>query len=314
MNRTALIDGDSFLYRAGFAVEKTKYLVECGDIGYYHFDTGKEAKEVSAKYNGGLIWSRKELGSVQDAVSILDGMIRKALDGSKCSDCHIYLTPATGNFRDSICTLRRYKGDRPSRPVYYSDLREHLLFTHRAIVARGEEADDQISWVARQYYRLQGREYVIIGVDKDLMQIPGDHYNWVENETKNLSDDEAKLWYWAQVLAGDSGDNVGGCWGLGLAKASKFLVQCNGLNDDEMWPKIVRKYKDSQKLPDCPYADKEASDVALETARLVRLRQMMNEPLWTPNLKKGIDKDVKESSSCVVDAGGRESQTPQSQA
>jgi 5'-3' exonuclease len=136
----------------------------------------------------------------------------------------------------------------------------------------------------------------------------------VDDESKNLSDDEAKLWYWAQVLAGDPGDNVSGCWGLGLAKASKFLVQCNGLNDDEMWPKIVRKYKDSQKLEDCPYKDKDAASVALETARLIRLRQEMNEPLWTPKLRKEKDavpprrEDAtkEESSSCAGGAGVRE--------
>lgn len=312
MTKTALIDGDSFLYRAGFAVEKTKYLVSWTDID----DGSSRCKEMDnamlakagAAASDGVIWSRKELGNVQDAVAILDGMIRKALDGAKCSDCHIYLTPATGNFRDGVSTLRKYKGDRVTRPVYYPDLREYMVSTLRAVVARGEEADDQISWVAREYFRNQGRDYCVVGVDKDLMQIPGDHYNWVDNETTSISDDEARLWYWAQVLAGDPGDNIGGCWGLGLKKASNFLVQCNSLSDDEIWPKVVRKYKESQKLEDCPYKDRGAEEVALETARLIRLRQTMNEPLWTPKISKdkGI---VKEESKSAGNAADSESTT-----
>lgn len=297
MTRTALIDGDSFLYRAGFAVEKTKYLVASGGF-HTPFDSMKEVTTyVKSSEKESVVWSRKEMGALEDARAVLDGMLRKVQDATKCYDYNIYLTPSTGNFRDSVGTLKRYKGDRPSRPVFYSDLREHMVTAHRAIVARGEEADDMISWVARQYFRNQSREYIIVSSDKDLMQIPGDHYDWVKNEFKNLSEDEARLWYWAQVLAGDPGDNVGGCWGLGLAQASKFLVQCNGLDDGEMWPKIVRKYKDSQKLPDCPYKDKGAADVALETARLVRLRQVSDEELWTPKLKRGKDAQKEQSNS-----------------
>lgn len=293
MDKFALIDGDSFLYRAGFAVEKTKYLVEekaveslggSGEYltGYREVNSAKEAKEAKPVQ----IWTRKELGTLADAVAVLDGMIRKAIDAVGYKDYYLYLTPSTGNFRDAIGTIRKYKGNRDtsSRPFYYPDLREHLLAAHQAIVARGEEADDQISWVARKFYKEQ-REFVIIGIDKDLLQIPGRHYNWVDDEHKELSEDEARLFYWAQVLAGDSGDNVPGCYGLGLKKAEHFLVQCNGFSDASMWPKIVRKFRDSQRLADCPYKELDAEQVALETARLVRLRQEVNEPLWNPPQK-----------------------------
>lgn len=297
--KIALIDGDSFLYRAGFSVEKTKYLVQFSETSFQEVSTAKEAKAC----NGKEIWSRKELGTLEDALANLNAMIRRAVDGSRCTSSHIYLTPTTGNFRDVVATLRKYKGERPARPVYYPDLREYVVSSLGAVIARGEEADDQISWVAREYFRNQGRDYCIVGVDKDLMQIPGDHYDWVEDEHKSLSDDEARLWYWAQVLAGDSGDNIGGCWGLGLKKASNFLVQCNGLSDDEMWPKVVRKYRESQKLEDCPYKDRGAEEVALETAQLVRLRQVMNEPLWKPRItgSKGIAKDESKSAGSATE-------------
>jgi len=283
VDNVALIDGDSFLYRAGFAVERTKYLVTWKEHGDHvvcaEFDSAVEAKKV----DGGTIWTRKELGTLADAVAVLEALLKDAIDATGFKDYFVYLSPSTGNFRDSLGTLRKYKGNRDgaSRPVYYPDLREYLLTKHNAIVARGEEADDQISWVARKWYK-EGRNYCIVGIDKDLKQIPGRHYDWVNKEHFTLTEDEARLLYWAQVLSGDSGDNVAGCWKLGPTKAERFLLECDEFSDAAMWPKILRKYKESQKHADCPYKDIDHSLVALETARLIRLRQEVNEPLWTP--------------------------------
>jgi len=291
MTKIALIDGDSFLYRAGFSVEKTKYLVESFSDGLGtelkapEYSYAPDSKEASARAEAlkGVIWTRKEVGSVNDAVAVLDSMIKKALKAIDCETYFLYLSPSTGNFRDSIGTIRKYKGNRDglSRPVYYTDLREHLGTVHQAIVARGEEADDQISWVARKW-REQHRDYTIVGIDKDLKQIPGKHYDWVEDKHVEVNEEEARIYYWAQVLAGDSGDNVVGCWKMGLRKAENFLLSCDDFSDEAMWPKIVRKFKESQKLEGCPYKDLEAAEVALETIRLIRLRRTMNERLWEP--------------------------------
>ena len=293
MDNVALIDGDSFLYRAGFAVEKTRYLVVDEVDLFERRDSAKEAKEVKSKHGVPEIWTRKELGSLEDAVAVLEHMLKEAIDATGYTDSFIYLSPSTGNFRDTLGTIRKYKGNRDNqqRPTYYGDLREHLLTMHHAIIARGEEADDQISWVARKWHKEQ-RNYCIVGIDKDLKQIPGKHYDWVNKEHFEITEDEARLYYWAQVLAGDPGDNIAGCWGLGPKKAENFLLECDGLGDDVMWPKVVAKYRSSQRLRDCPYANLPAEDVALETARLIRLRQEVNEPLWTPPSQQGKEDEA----------------------
>lgn len=289
MTKTALIDGDSFLYRAGFAVEKTKYLVHCPEFSedpWQYADTKKQADALAVSTDNTVIWTRKEVGNLNDALAILDSMLRGALEKTRCSSHFLYLSPSTGNFRDSIATLRRYKGNRDStsRPVYYSDLREYLLSVRSAIVPRGQEADDQISWVSRMY-TANGNDHVIIGIDKDLKQIPGEHYNWVKDEHETITNDEATLNFWEQVLAGDEGDNVGGCYGLGEKGARKILSRCHKLSDEDIWPKVVRRYEESQRKEGCPYANLDAEEVALETARLVRLRQLPEEPLWVPKTK-----------------------------
>lgn len=303
MDNVALVDGDSFLYRAGFAVEKTKYLVRREDGYNILCDTAAQVKEIKKETD--TVWTRKELGSLEDAVAVLESMLKEAIDATGYKDSFIYLSPSTGNFRDALGTIRKYKGNRDSssRPVYYSDLREHMVAVHHAIVARGEEADDQISWVARKWYKEQ-RNYTIVGIDKDLKQIPGKHYDWVEKEHFEITEDEAKLYHWAQVLSGDSGDNIGGCWGLGPRKAENFLLECDSFDEDKIWPKIVRKYRESQKVKDCPYRDLDAEAVALETVRLIRLRQEVNEPLWTPPTEQG-----KEDEAATRFKAGRQDHT-----
>lgn len=286
--KTALVDGDSFIYEAGFSVEKTKYLVQTSGYDFKEFDSAKEAKEYAGTgESAGVIWNRKELGTLEQAKLNLDYRINRAIERSGAGNQFVYISSTSPTFRDSVATIRKYKGNRDAsgRPSYYSDLREHMVARWHAILCTGEEADDRISWVARQRHQHYGIDStVVVGIDKDLWQIPGDHYDWKTDEIKNFSDDEARLWYWAQVLAGDSGDNVLGCWKLGIKSARAFLSQCNGLSDEAMWPKIVRKYRDSQKLPECPYATLDPEAVALEQARLVRLRHVVDEALWAPSV------------------------------
>jgi len=310
--RCALIDGDSFLYRAAFAVEKTRYLLERRDAnGNPTFTKFDKKGQIGDLQEGDTLWMRKEIGTLEDAIGVLNSMIRKAYDNVRWSIKFVYLSPSVGNFRDVVATLKRYKGNRDglSRPVYYGDLREYLTTAYGAIITRNEEADDQISWFARGCDE-KGIEPIIVGIDKDLDQIPGEHYNWVEEKTYFVTEDEAKLNFWQQVLSGDPGDNIGGCWELGEKRAKRFLSQCHSLSDEAMWPKIVKKYEESKKIEGCPYKDKNAEEVALETARLVRLRQKSDEKLWTPKLEEQGDRTIgKKAEGSAQSAEGKDTQT-----
>jgi len=298
MAKYVLIDGDSFVYRAGFSVEKTKYLVEHQGLRLTHCDTKAQA-DAAVESGGGWIWSRREVGSLDQAIGTLNALLQKAIKGAGGSgdtSPFIYLSPTGGTFRDSIATIRKYKGNRDThkRPVYYPDLREYCVNTLGAMVAVSEEADDRISWTAREMHN-QGKEVVIIGNDKDLVQIPGTHYNLEWEDTITVTEDEARIWFWCQVLSGDSADNVPGCWKFGYSKAKYFVTTCKGLNDEEVWPRIVKKYKESQKLEGCPYKDRDPEEVALETARLTRLKHKQNEPLWSPTINRESKDGQKEA-------------------
>jgi hypothetical protein len=269
-----LIDGDGFIYRCGFAVEKTKYLVtDVTGTGPVHpsevilCDSHKEAKEVVGdKPEIWDIWSRKEVEPIEHAITLLRGALGALpYDGDK----EIYLTPSVGNFRDRIATLARYKGNRDTarRPVHYDALRKHIIEHFGAVTATGEEADDVLG--IRQ--SACGDRSVIVSFDKDLDQIAGRHYNWVERREYIVSRRDADFNFYTQILSGDPVDNVMGLPGIGPAKAKRELE--GSKNTWELWSRVLACYQ-------AEYGEF-GYDVALETARLVYVRRK-EEELWVP--------------------------------
>jgi len=112
----------------------------------------------------------------------------------------------------------------------------------------GWEADDQVrAWA----YEAQQDNipWVIAGIDKDLLQIPGTHFNYGGSDKKPLP--EEKKWHFidevegpyrmaCQLLTGDVVDNIKGIKGIGPAKAKKLLT---GLSKKQMMTEIVNLYQ-----------------------------------------------------------------------
>lgn len=218
-----LIDGDGIIYRAGFATEKTKYLVtpkhgseicEC-----LKHDDSKAAQE-DAETRGGLIWSRKDVKPEEEALMLASIILKDIRERYSDLVPVVYLSPSVGNFRDAIATRAKYKGNRDAqaRPVHYKALRTYLTERYNAIEAVGQEADDELGIGMTEY-----PGSVCVSFDKDLLQIPGRHYNWVTKEEFTISKKDGALNFWAQVLAGDPVDNVPGIEKIGPAKARKIL-------------------------------------------------------------------------------------------
>lgn len=66
---------------------------------------------------------------------------------------------------------------------------------------------------------------VICSVDKDLLQIPGKHYNFVKKEFCEISEIEGLRNFYKQMLIGDPADNIFGVKGIGKVKAAN-LIDC----------------------------------------------------------------------------------------
>lgn len=220
-----LIDGDIFLYRCGFAVEKTKYLVtfEDGKAEDY-FDTAKEAKALAK--DSGIIWSRKEVEPVEHALQVCKNSLKGVYDkfwpkGDKC-ERRIFLT-GRGNFRESLEYDRGYKDNRDPthRPKHYRALKEYLISKHGAKVVNGIEADDAIGVEA---YSRGIDKYVIVSNDKDLDQISGYHYDWTTGSLYFVNDEDALKMFYYQLLYGDPTDNVKGP--VSEKKARETVDEC----------------------------------------------------------------------------------------
>lgn len=265
-----LIDADCMAYRAGFAAEKNKYLVcsavDSGSENMQYFDDAKSANE--RKGAGVTIWSRKDVQPVEQALLIADVMVKDIKDryGSENPSVVTYLS-GIGNFRHSIATRATYKGNRSGSvpPSHLKAIRNHLI-DRGAVVSVGEEADDLLGIAATA-----NPGSVVCSIDKDLLQLPGRHYNFVTKEEVTISPKEAALNFYSQVLSGDPTDNVPGVTGIGPVKARKALEGCT--NPQACWMRCIELYEKEFGTDGWKYA--------VEAARLVFVRRKVGE-VWEP--------------------------------
>lgn len=213
--KIALIDGDILTYRLGFGGQK--------------------------KLADGTI------EPVPDAVmkSRVDTFITDLLMFSlpSCTDYEGYLSlNSEDNFRVKVAVTAPYKGNRvAAKPVHYDLIRDRLLtyWDFHGII--GQEADDSLA----QEQTEKTDETVIVSIDKDMLQVPGLHYNFVTRELKEVSNTEGFFSFCIQMLMGDRTDNIIGLSGIGIKTAQKILN-----NADILWnPKVLlfevaMKYKE----------------------------------------------------------------------
>ncbi len=127
------------------------------------------------------------------------------------------------NFRLNI--FPGYKAKRPEtpdyitkwRPLIHTVFKSYPGFTGLEII----ESDDALSIM---YYKYKDNYNITVAhIDKDLNCIPGNHYKYTTKSKYKLNENEAKLQFCTQVLAGDSSDSIPSIPGVGPAKARKYL-------------------------------------------------------------------------------------------
>lgn len=156
-----------------------------------------------------------------------DQMIARILEDVNADNWFIFIS-GDNNFRYNI--YPDYKANRRNqpRPKHLEGVREYLVSSHNADIADGYEADDSLG-IART--RLGVDNNVICSLDKDLLQLEGQHYNFVKRTFERISRWDGLRNFYTQLLVGDSTDNIRGCPGIGKAKAPKLLEGCNDESD-----------------------------------------------------------------------------------
>ena len=130
-----------------------------------------------------------------------------------------------GNYRYNV--YPDYKAKRKSSDLD-EKMKERLNAAHAALVDLGAkhldgyEADDLCCIEAYQCMEAD-IAFVLSHIDKDLLQIPGNHYDFGKEVFIPMEPDEADLFFWTQCLEGDQIDNVPGVKGIGPKKAAEIL-------------------------------------------------------------------------------------------
>lgn len=250
----ALIDGDVLVYRCGFSADSQvlRDLREQVRAEYPDW-SDREVKDNAYLRLQDVDYVAFALGNTRTTIeSIIEGR----------ESYRIFLT-GPGNFREKIATILPYKGNRdPShKPKYYKEVKDYLINVWKAEVIEGMEADDMMGitqWAARD------KSTVICTIDKDMLMIPGYHYNLNSKEQKWVDLDEAnKMFFW-QMLVGDSTDNIPGIKGMGVVRSSNLLDPLHGdanAMKEAVWPYYVKQYGDA------------ASDAWNEVAQLLFIKR-----------------------------------------
>lgn len=247
----ALIDGDILTYRVGFA---------------------------SQDIDVALAWSR------------LKTVIEDIVEATKADKYIIYLTSNDkSNFRFKL--FPEYKANRKApKPIHYHELRAAMVADYGAEVVSGREADDALA--DAQYYIHPGtnssdvnviKQTVICSIDKDLDQIPGEHYNFVKKLEYTVTPEEGRRFFYRQLLTGDRTDNVLGIEGIGDVKADRILSKV-GDDDAELFRAVRDCYRD--------HYGKEGDRLMLLYGQLLKI----GGSLWLPAELVNTEADSKQLS------------------
>ena len=138
------------------------------------------------------------------------------------------------NFRRQI--LATYKAHRRGqKPLCYWKLLAWIKEEALTCQKDALEADDCIGILATLP---QNRDNcLIISGDKDLMTIPGYHYDFLRDSYSHITEEEADRNFLLQTLTGDQADGYAGCPKIGKVSAQKIL------DEECTWKAVVRTFE-----------------------------------------------------------------------
>jgi len=223
-----------------------------------------------------------------------DDMLDSILLETDASEYQIYLSDSKeNNFRYKIDPS--YKANRVApKPKHYDYLKEYLITNWEAKISYGMEADDSLGINQKQIpipilespTMLYKYETVICSIDKDLLTIPGLHYNFVKKEFIEVIEKEASLRFYRSILTGDVADNIKGVYGIGPKKAEKILS--NYTDEQTMLSLICDIY-----FKATPEIDPiEVIQTIRRNGQLLKIRQEEDEPLWNSLFLKQMEEQI----------------------
>jgi hypothetical protein len=283
--RVVNIDGDPIVYAVGFASEQKRWVTPDDKL----FEEEADADRYVGKYYDALLaeyfpeedddfdlWAWIDTTKVQEplefVLSSAKRMVAGIVEAVGADEYYVWLT-GKDNFRDGVATWQPYKGHREgaAKPFYYQEIRDYLIDHQHGVVINGCEADDMLSLGAVMH------GHVIATIDKDLDNTPGEHYNWQKKSLYTVTDHEADVNFYTQLLTGDSTDNIPGLFRFtgrrATANLKKEIAECS--NAREMYDAVLAIYMGWSDRP-----EEEVKRFLLEIGRLLWMARDPNNYLW----------------------------------
>ncbi len=216
----ALIDADILVYEAAYRAQES-----------FEWEPGEFTEHAS----------------LEGATADFQGRIADIMEKTGAEEKILALssTDRDANFRRRVWS--KYKEDRSKasakRPLLFKALRQWIRDEYGAKEKIGIEADDTIGILATYDSITMPpiEDRIICSIDKDLLTIPGKHFNWRKPEDGLFDVDEevAYGYFMCQSLIGDSTDGYPGCKGIGPVAAMRIL---GDLHPRHMWWAVVQAF------------------------------------------------------------------------
>jgi DNA polymerase I len=215
-----LIDGDVLLYKFAY---RNEYSIE---------------------------WDQECTSEILDgeqAIAELDQYIHWLLAKTETNKELVFLS-SIKNWRNDVLPSYKHNRTKP-KPTLHKLLKYHLRNNFQTLSMNTLEADDLLGI----YATLLPGKYIVATIDKDLLQIPGKHYNWNHDEFKEITELEGDYQFYLQAVIGDSTDGYSGIPGIGPKKAEKMLepyfTELKECPEDSvrirrnLWQRILEEYE-----------------------------------------------------------------------
>lgn len=137
-------------------------------------------------------------------------------------------------FRYHVAIEKEYKGKRPLSDTFdlMTEAMQAVIEEYVTLLFSDLEADDLLCM-------LQDEDTYIYSRDKDLLQVPGLHYNKEEKKIYEITTEDSIRFIAKQLLTGDGTDGIPGLNGTGEKKAEKLL---NGVHYKSMINFVMKQY------------------------------------------------------------------------
>lgn len=179
---------------------------------------------------------------LEAAIASMNDMMYRIIQAVDASEYIAYLSSGE-NERKRIDPTYKANRDGKVEPRHRVALKQSCTDEWKAISVHGIEADDALG--IKQSLSSTD-DTTICSIDKDLLQISGNHYNFVKDEYVFVEPVEGTRLFYRQLITGDRADNVTGVRGLGIVKASRLIDHL--VDEADMLEVVQNLYMDDTRL------------------------------------------------------------------